>query len=82
MKLLIAGGGTGGHLFAGIAVAEDFLKRNASNEVLFVGTRQGIEATVIPKKKYPLHLIWISLPKGTVFAMSAIALSSASRPYF
>ena len=60
MKLLIAGGGTGGHLFAGIAVAEDFLKRNASNEVLFVGTRQGIEATVIPKKKYPLHLIWIS----------------------
>lgn len=49
MRLLIAGGGTGGHLFPGIAVAEEFLSRDPSNKVLFVGTERGIEARVLPR---------------------------------
>jgi UDP-N-acetylglucosamine--N-acetylmuramyl-(pentapeptide) pyrophosphoryl-undecaprenol N-acetylglucosamine transferase len=57
MRLLIAGGGTGGHLFPGIAVAEEFLARDAGNEVLFVGTRRGIEARVLPGLGYRLELI-------------------------
>ena len=43
MKLIIAGGGTGGHLFPGIAVAEEFLSRDPANEVLFVG--KGLSAS-------------------------------------
>lgn len=42
-RLLIAGGGTGGHLFPGIAVAEDFLSRNPENRVLFVNTGRPID---------------------------------------
>ncbi|AJY69313.1 UDP-diphospho-muramoylpentapeptide beta-N-acetylglucosaminyltransferase [Geobacter sulfurreducens] len=57
MKLLIAGGGTGGHLFPGIAVAEEFLARDKWNEVLFVGTWKGIEARVLPKTGYRLECI-------------------------
>ena len=57
MKLIIAGGGTGGHLFPGIAVAEEFLARDRSNEVLFVGTERGIEARAVPAAGYPLELI-------------------------
>jgi UDP-N-acetylglucosamine--N-acetylmuramyl-(pentapeptide) pyrophosphoryl-undecaprenol N-acetylglucosamine transferase len=57
MKLIIAGGGTGGHLFPGIAVAEEFLARNPSNEVLFVGTERGIEARAVPAAGYRLELI-------------------------
>ncbi|ADI85820.1 undecaprenyldiphospho-muramoylpentapeptide beta-N-acetylglucosaminyltransferase [Geobacter sulfurreducens] len=57
MKLLIAGGGTGGHLFPGIAVAEEFLARDKQNEVLFVGTWKGIEARVLPKTGYRLECI-------------------------
>lgn len=57
MKLLIAGGGTGGHLFPGIAVAEEFLSRDAANEVLFVGTARGVEAKLLPKLGYLLELI-------------------------
>jgi UDP-N-acetylglucosamine--N-acetylmuramyl-(pentapeptide) pyrophosphoryl-undecaprenol N-acetylglucosamine transferase len=57
MKLLIAGGGTGGHLFPGIAVAEEFLSRDAANEILFIGTRTGIEARVLPGLEYPLEFI-------------------------
>lgn len=57
MKLIIAGGGTGGHLFPGIAVAEEFLSRDPSNEVLFVGTERGIEARAVPAAGYQLKLI-------------------------
>lgn len=57
MKLIIAGGGTGGHLFPGIAVAEEFLDRSLDNEVLFVGTEHGIEARAVPAAGYRLELI-------------------------
>ena len=57
MKLLIAGGGTGGHLFPGMAVAEEFLARDPGNRVLFVGTERGIEARAVPAAGYPLELI-------------------------
>lgn len=57
MKLLIAGGGTGGHLFPGMAVAEEFLSRDPANEVLFVGTERGIEARAVPAAGYRLELI-------------------------
>ena len=57
MKLIIAGGGTGGHLFPGIAVAEEFLARDPANKVLFVGTERGIESRAVPAAGYPLELI-------------------------
>ena len=57
MRLLIAGGGTGGHLFPGIAVAEEFLSRDSANEVLFVGTDRGIEFRAVPAAGYRLELI-------------------------
>lgn len=64
MKLIIAGGGTGGHLFPGIAVAEEFLGRESTNEVLFVGSERGIEARTIPRLGYRLELIFAAGIKG------------------
>ena len=52
MKLVVAGGGTGGHLFPGIAVAEEFLGRDIGNEVLFVGSNHGIEARILPRLSF------------------------------
>ncbi|MBU2552185.1 MAG: undecaprenyldiphospho-muramoylpentapeptide beta-N-acetylglucosaminyltransferase [Proteobacteria bacterium] len=46
-RLLIAGGGTGGHLFPGIAVAEEFMRGDPKTEVLFVGTGRPVEAEVL-----------------------------------
>jgi len=71
MKLLIAGGGTGGHLFPGVAVAEELRARDASAEITFVGTRRGIEARVLPDLGWPLELIEVSGLK-TVGALGAI----------
>jgi len=57
MRLLIAGGGTGGHLFPGMAVAEEFLARDPANQGPFVGTKRGIEARAVPAAGYRLELI-------------------------
>ncbi|MBM4281500.1 MAG: undecaprenyldiphospho-muramoylpentapeptide beta-N-acetylglucosaminyltransferase [Deltaproteobacteria bacterium] len=64
MKLVIAGGGTGGHLFPGIAVAEALRELDPSSEVLFVGTARGIETRAVPKAGYRLELIDVAGLKG------------------
>jgi UDP-N-acetylglucosamine--N-acetylmuramyl-(pentapeptide) pyrophosphoryl-undecaprenol N-acetylglucosamine transferase len=64
VKLLIAGGGTGGHLFPGIAMAEELTSRQPENDVVFVGTARGLEARAIPKAGYPLELIDVTGLKG------------------
>ncbi len=63
MKVLIAGGGTGGHLFPGIAVAEELVARG--HEVRFAGTRRGIEARVCPKEGWGLDFIDVGGLKGS-----------------
>ncbi len=55
--ILFAGGGTGGHLFPGIALAEEFRRRQPDLEIVFAGTRRGIEARIIPELGYPLVFI-------------------------
>lgn len=64
MKVLIAGGGTGGHLFPGIAVAEEVLTRHPKNDVVFVGTERGLEAKVVPKAGFKLETIRVRGLKG------------------
>lgn len=68
MKMLIAGGGTGGHLFPGIALAQEVTTRHPENDVLFVGTAKGLEATVVPKAGFKLELIEVGGLKGMGFA--------------
>ena len=57
LRVVIAGGGTGGHLFPGIAVARELLARQAAAQVSFAGTARGIEARVLPREGLPLDLI-------------------------
>ncbi len=60
MRLLIAGGGTGGHLFPGVAIAEELRARAPSAAVRFVGTERGIEARVLPELGWELSFIRVS----------------------
>jgi UDP-N-acetylglucosamine--N-acetylmuramyl-(pentapeptide) pyrophosphoryl-undecaprenol N-acetylglucosamine transferase len=60
MRLLIAGGGTGGHLFPGVAIAEELRAREPDAAVTFAGTERGIEARVLPKLGWDLELIRVS----------------------
>ncbi len=52
MRVLIAGGGTGGHLFPGIALAEEVVTRHPKNDVVFIGTDRGLEARVVPQNGF------------------------------
>jgi UDP-N-acetylglucosamine--N-acetylmuramyl-(pentapeptide) pyrophosphoryl-undecaprenol N-acetylglucosamine transferase len=57
MRVMIAGGGTGGHLYPGIAVARELLARDGGSQVTFAGTASGIEARVLPREGFTLDLI-------------------------
>jgi UDP-N-acetylglucosamine--N-acetylmuramyl-(pentapeptide) pyrophosphoryl-undecaprenol N-acetylglucosamine transferase len=63
--ILIAAGGTGGHLFPGIAVADELLRRDRATRILFAGTRRGLETRLVPKAGYGLALLPI-LPLNAI----------------
>jgi len=71
LRLMIAGGGTGGHLFPGVAIAEELRAREPDAAIRFVGTRRGIEARVLPELGWELELIEVSGLK-TVGALGAL----------
>ena len=64
MTVLFAGGGTGGHLYPGIAVAEELRRRDPSTQVSFVGTARGLESKVVPALGLPLDVIRSAGLKG------------------
>ena len=57
MRVLIAAGGTGGHIYPGIAVAKEVMRRDATSEVRFVGTARGLETRLVPQAGFELSLI-------------------------
>jgi UDP-N-acetylglucosamine--N-acetylmuramyl-(pentapeptide) pyrophosphoryl-undecaprenol N-acetylglucosamine transferase len=57
MKLFIAAGGTGGHIFPGIAVAETLRAQSRENQVVFIGTTYGLESKVVPQYGFKLHFV-------------------------
>ncbi|HXX45430.1 MAG TPA: undecaprenyldiphospho-muramoylpentapeptide beta-N-acetylglucosaminyltransferase [Candidatus Acidoferrales bacterium] len=69
-NLLIAGGGTGGHVFPALAIAQEWLRRKVDGEVsnernvVFVGTERGMEARLVPQAGLPLELIRVAGLKG------------------
>jgi UDP-N-acetylglucosamine--N-acetylmuramyl-(pentapeptide) pyrophosphoryl-undecaprenol N-acetylglucosamine transferase len=64
LRVLIAGGGTGGHLYPGIALAEE-ITATPGGEVLFVGTSRGLESKLVPAAGFPLELMEVSGLKRT-----------------
>jgi len=64
VHVLIAGGGTGGHLYPGIALARELQRRDPSTVVTFVGTAAGIESKVIPREGFHLDVIRVAGLKG------------------
>ena len=64
MKLAIAGGGTGGHVFPALAVAREWLRRAKGREVVLVGTKRGLEAKLVPAAGLPLETIRVAGLKG------------------
>jgi len=75
--MIIAGGGTGGHLFPAIAVAEEMKLRSSQNEILFVGTARGIEGEILPEEGWPLRVVAAEGVKGRGILAKVRALLKA-----
>lgn len=93
MKVLIAGGGTGGHVYPGIAIAEELRRMHPDAAVLFVGGRRGVEATAVPENGFPIRFVTVrGLPRrawwrwpGAIIAnaigfLQALWVVAAERP--
>lgn len=59
-RLIVSGGGTGGHIFPAIAIADAFKRRHPDAEILFVGAKGRMEMDRVPKAGYPIEGLWIS----------------------
>lgn len=60
MKVIMTGGGTGGHIYPAIAIADKIRRKNPDADILFVGTERGLEKELVPKNGYPLRFITVS----------------------
>jgi len=93
MKTVIAGGGTGGHLFPALAVADELRKTDGSAEVTFVGSKRGLETRVVPAHGYRLEVLDVeglkkrkgmdkarAVVKAGVATLAAIRLLRRLRP--
>lgn len=78
MRILIAAGGTGGHLFPGLAIAQEWQRRRAV-DVIFAGTARGLESKLLPGIGYPLVLLrvegWIGRGRRTISAVMQLPRS-------
>lgn len=92
MKIIIAGGGTGGHLFPAVALGEEIVRERPDTEVLYVGTRYGFEAKWLPKTDYRYELFdvhgllggrgAVARAKSVVELMRAVILARATLKRF
>ena len=81
LRVLIVGGGTGGHVIPALAIA-DQLKKEFGAEIRFVGTSRGIETRLVPEAGYPLELIQVGALKNVTLATRAKTLLALPRAVF
>jgi len=68
MRVVLTGGGTGGHLYPGLAIVEE-LNRKVDCKILFIGTKRGLEVRVVPDLGYEFRTVWISgLKRRKIFS--------------
>lgn len=60
MKVIMTGGGTGGHIYPAVAIADKIRRKHPDAEILFVGTEKGMEKELVPRSGYPIRFITVS----------------------
>ena len=60
LKVIISGGGSGGHIFPAVAIANEIKRQVPNADILFVGAEGKMEMERVPKAGYPIKGLWIS----------------------
>ena len=74
MKCVITGGGSGGHIFPGVALAQEFMSQNSSNKILFIGSEYGLETKLVPKAGFELKTLKVGQLVGKSFIKKCLTL--------
>ena len=82
MRVLIAAGGTGGHIYPGIAVAQEIKRRDGNSQVRFVGTARGLEGRLVPQAGFDLTLIDSSGLKNVSLVARARGLATLPKSFY
>lgn len=74
MRVIIAGGGTGGHIFPAVSIAEEIMDKDKNNEILFIGTKRGMEGELVTKKGFNIDFIrsYPILGKSMLFKLKGL----------
>ena len=80
-RVVIAGGGTGGHLYPGIALARALMRHDMNIEISFVGTQKGLEAKVLPREGFKLKTIFLQTHSIFLKQSHVILIKSKTRLY-
>ena len=77
MKYLLTGGGTGGHVYPALAIADEIKRRQPDAEFLYVGRRDKLEAWVVPERDYPIRFVRaVAFPRSkSIGALLSFALA-------
>jgi len=76
MNMLLAGGGTGGHVYPAIALAEELRRRDPASRILFVGSRAGMEAALVPAAGITFVGLSVRPPRSRAWVRTAISLAT------
>ncbi|NMA04096.1 MAG: UDP-N-acetylglucosamine--N-acetylmuramyl-(pentapeptide) pyrophosphoryl-undecaprenol N-acetylglucosamine transferase, partial [Clostridiales bacterium] len=60
MRIILSGGGTGGHIYPAISIANKIKEKHKDAEILFIGTERGMESNIIPGEGYPMKFITVN----------------------
>jgi UDP-N-acetylglucosamine--N-acetylmuramyl-(pentapeptide) pyrophosphoryl-undecaprenol N-acetylglucosamine transferase len=82
LKVLIAGGGTGGHINPGLAIAKFIRQKHTDSDILFIGTRRGLETSLVPREGFELKLIKVRGFKRKLSKDTFIAVKELIQGYF
>ena len=82
MKVLIAGGGTGGHINPGLAIAKYIKQKEAEADITFVGTKKGLETKLVPREGFPLETITVRGFKRKLSLDTLVAIKELIQSFF
>lgn len=77
-RIVFAGGGTGGHVYPALSVAEELRRRRPAAEIVFVGGRRGLENRLVPRAGFPLRSLPLSGYKGAALPARIVAAAAAA----
>lgn len=82
MKVLIAGGGTGGHINPGLAIAKYIKQKDAEADITFIGTKKGLETKLVPREGFPLETITVRGFKRKLSLDTLVAIKELIQSFF